>query len=1133
MGKRIGMNHRFLMASFFIVIFGITSSSYASFTTLSKAQAYAEAHPEYVKPSNNDWLHPNFRSFHKNNLPNWFTRSLTWLGLSQKMFNVSGFKKLLELIVVQREKEAMKGYFGEQLKSTAHDNFIIWGDLFSAFHSLVRDLTHLKKEGIIDDSLKIIKSQYYFVFNGNVVDGSPYILETLELVLQLMKANPSRVFYTRGFHEMEERWHNFGLVHELKIRGRVYSSELIPFEGLMNRFFNSLPIALYLTRENKDKIEVVLISNNEKATRLFNANKLSKLLLNDNARGFFAFSNNNQPGNQPKKEVLLQAYITGEDRAVGYHATQGLTRAGTFEGATRWIVFSSPTERNQILYKFFYDAFADLKVANGVSSWTIALFNQKVPELDGFKEAALYNLVTGREIFTQEKRKKEVELTFGATMDLSKGASPIGKKVQEGLELAFDRELATHSVSGVIPQLTIVDDEYTPTKTRAAVQELIKDGITLLIGSQGSASLESYLDLIEQGEVLVMFPFSGSPLFRKPDLKNILHYRGSYIREGEELIKYALRELKAKKIAIFYQDDAFGRGALEGARRTLKDAGVTNFVEIPHERNLVNYKKQIEILKEENPDTILFSTNTPAIRGLIRQLGVQYFAGKKLLGLSVYEDAFERFLKDKGLEFVLVRMVPDPNTSTLQIAKEYREWADKRNIPYDKVSFEQYINVNILFQILRKIEGPINKESIIAVAENLKDYPFKGLVLNFNPETRELSDTLWIDPGEGAWIERRQEKIIEPSEPIEGKKPKIVSVDESVLRYGSTIDLSRGVKSQGRAVKEGIELRLNEARAQGMKLIPEIVIVDDGYTPEKTRKEVEQFIRDGIHTMVCPVGSPTLESYLSLIKDGQVTVLFPITGAPRFRKKDLTNIINLRASYATEGHLLTEYAIDTLKMRKLVLFYQNDAFGRGLLDAAVKVLQEKEVKEFLQLPYERNAVDFKSQVNQINKFDPEAILFFSTTIAARSLIRQMGVQFARNKKLLGNSDFGELQFQNFIEETGLPFIYVNVVPNPEKSELLIVKQFRNAAQKYNRIPDTFGLESYIGVDLLLHVLQKIEKPVTRQKIIAELSAMKGINYKGLFLKFDPQTRTLLHSLWFNTGKPEWDKIDLVTDNKIS
>ncbi len=1130
MGKRIGMNHRFLMLSFFIVIFGITSSSCASFTTLSKAQAYAEAHSEYVKPSNKDWLHPNFQSFHKNNLPNWFARSLTWLGLSQKMFNVSKFKKLLESIVVQREKEAMKGFFGEQLKPAAHDNFIIWGDLFSAFHSLVRDLTYLKKEGIIDDSLKIIKPQYHFVFNGNVVDGSPYILETLELVLQLMKANPSRVFYTRGFHEMEEHWHNFGLVHELKIRGRAYSSELIPFEGLINRFFNSLPIALYLTRDNKDQIEVVLISNNEKATRLFNTNKLSKFLSNEDNRGFFAFSNNNQSSDQPKKEVVLQAYITSEDRSVSYHASQGLTRGSTFEGARRWVVFSSPTERNQILYKFFYDSFADLKVANGVSSWTIVLFNQKVPELDGFKEAAVYNLVTGREIFTQEKRRKEVELNFGATMDLSKGASPIGKKVQEGLELAFDRELATNSVPGVISQLTIVDDEYTPPKTRAAVQEFIKDGITLLIGSLGSASLESYLDLIKQREVLVMFPFSGSPLFRRPDLKNILHYRGSYIREGEELIKYALRDLKAKKVAIFYQDDAFGRGALEGATRVLKDAGVTNFIEIPHERNLVNYKKQIETLKEENPDTILFSTNTPAIRGLIRQLGVQYFAGKKLLGLSVYEDAFERFLKDKGLEFVLVRMVPDPNTSTLQIAKEYREWADKRNIPYDKISFEQYINANILFQILRKIEGPINKESIIAVAEALKDYPFKGLVLNFNPETRELSDTLWIDPGEGAWIERRQEKIIEP---IEGKKPKIVIGDETVLRYGSTIDLSRGVKSQGRAVKEGIQLRLEEARAQKMELVPEIEIVDDGYTPEKTRKEVERFIRQGIHTIVCPVGSPTLEAYLSLIKDGQITVLFPITGAPRFRKKDLTNIINLRASYATEGQLLTEYAIDTLKTRKLVLFYQNDAFGRGLLDAAVKVLQEKEIKGFLRLPYERNAVDFKNQVQRIKKFDPEGILFFSTTITARSLIRQMGVQFARNKKLLGNSDFGELQFQNFIEETGLSFIYVNVVPNPEKSELLIVKQFRDAVQKYNRIPDTFSLESYIGVDLLLYVLQKIEKPVTRQKIIAELSAMKGINYKGLFLTFDPQTRTLLHSLWFNTGKPEWEKIDLITDNKIS
>ncbi len=1096
----------------------------ANFSTLSQAELYAKEHSSLVEPDNNNWSAPIFESFHKSNLPSIFYRVVTWFGLGKPSFDVADFKKLLESTVDEREKEGERNAFGEQFKPSKGDVFIIWTDLFGAFHSLVRDLGYLKERKIIDNSLKIINPQYYFVFNGNVVGGSPYILETVTLILQFMKKNPSRVFYTRGSHEIEERWHNFELVRELKVRGENFSKEHIPFGSLFDRLFKSLPLGLFLTRDTEDKIEIVLIANNDEIKRYLENDNLSHLLDTKGQRGTFVLGkkNSNRNDDEKKKELQLQAYITGEDRVLTFHATNGLSLIGAFEGATKWLVFSSPTKRNQILYNFHYDAFAELKIANGLSSWTIALINQDIRKLEGFQEADFYNLVTGREIIVSGEGKKAKLLHFGSTMDLSKGASPIGKKVKEGLELAFGRELVVNSVPNIIPQITTIDDEYTPHKTRGTVEELINDGITLLIGSQGSASLESYLDMIKKGDVLVLFPFSGSPLFRKPDLKNILHYRGSYIREGEELINYALKDLKAKKIAIFYQDDAFGRGALEGARGVLKEAGITNFIEVPHERNIVSYKSQAQKIKDANPDTLLFSTNALAIRGLIRQLGVQYFAGKKLLGLSVYEDAFERFLKDKGLEFVLIRMVPDPATSDLQIAKEYREWAKKKNLSYDKVAFEQYINANILFLILSKIKGPITKEAIIEVGENFNNYQFKGLNLTFNPQSRELSGTLWIDPGQGAWIERHAKPKIKTEEAKE-------AVDE--LRFGSTIDLSKGARVQGQAVKSGLEMRLKQARDEKLKNIPQLLITDDAYTPSKTRKYVEKFLSQGIHTIVCPVGSPTLESYLDLIKAGKVTVFFPITGAPLFRKADLTHLIHLRASYATEGRVLTEYAIDTLKSRKLALFYQDDAFGKGLLDAAVELLKEKEITDYAKVSYARNQLNFADQVKAIRDFKPEAILFFSTTIAAKNLILQYGIEEVKSLKLLGNSDFGETIFLNFVKDTTISFSYVNVMPNPKTSTLEIVKQFNKASKTFNVAPDIFSLESYVGMDLLLHTMQNIKKPVTRDKIMSQLTAINGKDYKGLYLKFDSKTRTLLHTLWLNDGALQWKKIDLLkSDN---
>ncbi len=1113
-----------------LCLFSTFSITFAHFFTLSQAESYAKVLPKSVMPDNKNWQHPVFDSFHRKQRPNFFSRLSMRFGLGKKLFDIGVFKDVLEQMVGEREKKKRDTPFGQQFKPIANDTFLIWTDLFGAFHSFLRDLAYLKERNIIDDSFKIIKPNYYVVFNGNVVGGSPFILETFFVVLLLMKKNPNHVFYTCGSHEIEERWQNFELIRELKMRGEGFSKELIPFASLFNRFFKSLPLALFLTQDEKDRLETVLIGNNDKIKNYLTANNLSQLLNTKDQHSTFLLSkkrSSNATSDENKKTVQLQAYITGEDRAINFHVTTGLSLIGSFEGATKWLVFSSPTERNQILYNFHYDAFAEIKIAKRINSWTIALINQDIKKLEGFQEAALYNLITGREIFVSGERKKSTVINFGSTMDLSKGASPIGKKVKEGLELAFDRELVTDSIANLIPQIRTIDDEYTPHKTRGAVEELMKDGTTFLIGSQGSASLESYLDMIQRGDVLVLFPFTGSPLFRNQNLKNILHYRGSYIREGEELINYALKDLKSKKIALFYQDDAFGRGALEGARRTLKEEGMTSFIEVPHERNVVDYKSQAEKIKEANPDTILFFTNALAIRGLIRQLGVQYFAGKKLLGLSVYEDAFERFLKDKGLEFVLIRMVPDPATSTLQIAKEYREWADRKNLSYDKVAFEQYINASILFLILSKIKGPITKEAIIKVGESFNNYSFKGLNLNLNPETRELSETLWIDPGQGAWIARYAKSVprktaIEKEELVE---------NDNVLRLGSTIDLSLGAKVQGKAVQAGLEIRLKQAQVEMLKKIPTISIIDDAYTPSETKKDVKKFLSEGISTLICPVGSPTLESYLDLVKEGSVSVFFPITGAPMFREENLSHLIHLRASYATEGRVLTEYALDTLETKKLALFYQEDSFGRGLLDASVELLKERKISDYIAVPYKRNKMDFSEQVARISEFKPEAILFFTTSIAGRSFIRQYGIQNIKSLKLIGNSDFGEERVIKFMKDTGLSFTYVNVMPNPLTSTLEIVKQFNEACKTYNVTPDIFSLEAYVSMDLFLTTMQSIEKPVTREKIMSELIAIKGEDYKGLYLQFDPKTRTLLHTLWFNEGAPEWKKIDLLKSGK--
>jgi hypothetical protein len=54
---------------------------------------------------------------------------------------------------------------------------------------------------------------------------------------------------------------------------------------------------------------------------------------------------------------------------------------------------------------------------------------------------------------------------------------------------------------------------------------------------------------------------------------------------------------------------------------------------------------------------------------------------------------------------------------------------------------------------LKNIKKPINKDSIIEHMESLKNYYFRGIILNFDSMSRQLSQSIWINDIKGTWRE--------------------------------------------------------------------------------------------------------------------------------------------------------------------------------------------------------------------------------------------------------------------------------------------------------------------------------------------------------------------------------------------
>ncbi len=332
-----------------------------------------------------------------------------------------------------------------------------------------------------------------------------------------------------------------------------------------------------------------------------------------------------------------------------------------------------------------------------------------------------------------------------------------------------------------------------------------------------------------------------------------------------------------------------------------------------------------------------------------------------------------------------------------------------------------------------------------------------------------------------------------------------------------TLDLTKGLFHQGNSVRNGISLYIDRYNQTAKRPI-KVIFMDDEYTPDKARKNVEWFMKEYNSTIfLCNMGTPTLLSYTDLIKQGKIFLFFPTTGAPVFRKPDLKTLVHWRASYASEAKALTEFIINQYGSTAFGFLYQNDAYGIGSLEASKSLLKNKRIVE---AAYERNTTSFSEQIKTLS--DLQALGFFSTAIAATEFIRQAGAAYFIGKKLFGLSDLTEESFRKFIDQKGIRFIIAQFTPNPLRSNLEIVEEYRVVSQKKGYpVNDIFALEGYIGASIAINLIDKTKDPTVNENLLETVSSIKDYSYKGFNLSLNPQTRELAHKLWIDTGDKEW------------
>jgi len=156
------------------------------------------------------------------------------------------------------------------------------------------------------------------------------------------------------------------------------------------------------------------------------------------------------------------------------------------------------------------------------------------------------------------------------------------------------------------------DDGYNPARAMANLQEM-KGQIFAVTALLGTAVVSACKDFFYENKIPLLLPYGNTRMFvdyPKNKLQYIFVAYPDYEDEAAFFVSYALRNMGSKKITLFYQNDDYGKMAIEGVKRALKEMpGKGELVAtIPYEvveRALGTHALK---LKESGADTVLHYT---------------------------------------------------------------------------------------------------------------------------------------------------------------------------------------------------------------------------------------------------------------------------------------------------------------------------------------------------------------------------------------------------------------------------------------------------------------------------------------------------------------------------------------------
>lgn len=338
-------------------------------------------------------------------------------------------------------------------------------------------------------------------------------------------------------------------------------------------------------------------------------------------------------------------------------------------------------------------------------------------------------------------------IVLGQAAALTGPAAELGLGMKVGLEAAFAEVNKTGGVKGRKLELKSVDDGYEPTRSIDVVKRLLtEDKVFSIIGTVGTPTAAAIQPIATNAGAPMIGAFSGVEFLREPYKPLVVNVRASYYQETEAMVEHLTKDLGYSRIAIMYQDDAYGQAGLAGLQRALDKRNLKLAGEGTYERNTTAIKSALLAVRKAKPEAVvMISSYKPAAEFI--KLAREIKFDPTFVNISfVGSDALARELGSVGTGVVVTQVVPFPLDAKIPVVARYqaslKDVAAKERPGF--VSLEGYLVGRALIAGLEKVDGEPTRKGLIEAMQKASPHDLGGLKLSFSVTSNRGSDQVFL-----------------------------------------------------------------------------------------------------------------------------------------------------------------------------------------------------------------------------------------------------------------------------------------------------------------------------------------------------------------------------------------------------